>query len=52
MTGLWQVAGHNDLSADEARRLDLFYVDNWSMMKDLKILGRTVDAVFGASGPY
>ncbi|MEQ6901049.1 sugar transferase [Nocardioides sp. YIM 152588] len=52
MTGLWQVSGRNDLSIAEAQRLDIFYVDNWSMMKDLGILFRTVGAVFGSSGAY
>ncbi|TIC88402.1 sugar transferase [Nocardioides sp. GY 10113] len=52
MTGLWQVSGRNDLSAEEARRLDLFYVDNWSMMQDLSILARTFRAVVGSSGAY
>ena len=52
MTGLWQVSGRNDLSPEEARRLDLFYVDNWSMMQDLSILSRTVGAVFGSRGAY
>lgn len=52
MTGLWQVSGRNDLSAEEAIRLDLYYVDNWSMMQDLSILGKTVGAVFGSRGAY
>lgn len=52
MTGLWQVSGRNDLSQDEAVRLDLFYVDNWSMLQDLAILCRTVGAVFSSRGAY
>ena len=52
MTGLWQVSGRNDLSAEEAIRLDLYYVDNWSMMQDLSILGKTVGAVFSSRGAY
>lgn len=52
MTGLWQVSGRSELSLDEAIRLDLFYVDNWSMLQDISILGRTVGAVFGSSGAY
>jgi len=52
MTGLWQVSGRNDLTAEEARRLDLFYVDNWSMLQDLTILCRTFTAVFGSKGAY
>jgi exopolysaccharide biosynthesis polyprenyl glycosylphosphotransferase len=52
MTGLWQVSGRSDLSLEEAIRLDLYYVDNWSMIQDLTILARTFRAVFGSSGAY
>lgn len=52
MTGLWQVSGRSDLSADEAMRLDIFYVDNWSMLQDLSILTRTFGAVVGSKGAY
>ena len=52
MTGLWQVSGRSDLSWEDTVRLDLYYVDNWSMMQDLSILSRTVGAVFGSRGAY
>ena len=52
MTGLWQVSGRSNLSFDEAIRLDLYYVDNWSMLQDLSILARTFGAVFGSRGAY
>ena len=52
MTGLWQVSGRSDLSYDEALRLDMFYVDNWSMIQDLTILLRTLGAVLRARGAY
>jgi len=52
MTGLWQVSGRNDLTAEEAIRLDLYYVDNWSMVQDLSILARTASAVFSSRGAY
>jgi len=52
MTGLWQVSGRSQLSFDEAIRLDLYYVDNWSMMSDLIIMGKTVRAVLGSAGAY
>lgn len=52
MTGLWQVSGRSDLSWSEAIRLDLYYVDNWSMVQDLTILGRTFSAVFRSRGAY
>jgi exopolysaccharide biosynthesis polyprenyl glycosylphosphotransferase len=52
MTGLWQVSGRSDLSWAEAVRLDLYYVDNWSMLQDLYILTKTFGAVFGKRGAY
>ncbi len=52
MTGLWQVSGRSDLSWSETIRLDLYYVDNWSMVQDLTILARTFGAVFGSRGAY
>ena len=52
MTGLWQVSGRSELSWSEAIRLDLYYVDNWSMFQDLTILARTFGAVFGSRGAY
>lgn len=52
MTGLWQVSGRSDLSWDESVRLDLYYVDNWSMVIDLVIMIRTVKAVLASEGAY
>ncbi|MDI6910904.1 sugar transferase [Nocardioides sp.] len=52
MTGLWQVSGRSDLTWDEAVRLDLYYVDNWSVLQDLNILVKTVGAVLRARGAY
>ena len=52
MTGLWQVSGRSDLAFEEAIRLDLYYVDNWSMLQDLTILARTLGAVLGTRGAY
>ncbi|MDH3052493.1 sugar transferase [Gordonia alkanivorans] len=52
MTGLWQVSGRSDLSWEESVRLDLSYVENWSIMQDLVILWRTVRAVFSNEGAY
>jgi len=45
MTGLWQVSGRSSLDWDDAVRLDLFYVENWSLVGDIGILLRTVKAV-------
>jgi len=52
MTGLWQVSGRSQLSFDEAIRLDLYYIDNWSLTSDLVIMAKTVKAVLGKSGAY
>ncbi|WP_448631425.1 sugar transferase [Cellulomonas soli] len=52
LTGLWQVSGRADLSWDESVRLDLRYVDNWSVAMDLLILWKTGRAVLGSSGAY
>ena len=52
MTGLWQVSGRSDLSWEEAVRLDLRYVENWSLSLDLVILLRTLTAVVRPSGVW
>ncbi|WP_460599089.1 sugar transferase [Flexivirga lutea] len=52
LTGLWQVSGRSNLSWDESLRLDLRYVDNWSMTLDLQILWRTARAVVRGTGAY
>jgi exopolysaccharide biosynthesis polyprenyl glycosylphosphotransferase len=52
MTGLWQVSGRSDLPWEEAVRLDLRYVENWSLSLDLVILLRTMTAVVRSSGAY
>lgn len=52
ITGLWQVSGRSDLSWEDSVRLDLFYVENWSMVSDLIIAMKTVKAMLGHSGAY
>ena len=52
LTGLWQVSGRSDLSWDESVRLDLRYVENWSLALDLQILWKTVGVVCRRSGAY
>jgi exopolysaccharide biosynthesis polyprenyl glycosylphosphotransferase len=52
ITGLWQVSGRSNLTWEEAVRLDLSYVDNWSMMGDVVILARTIRAVLRHDGAY
>ncbi len=52
ITGLWQVSGRSDLPWDEAVRLDVRYVENWSFILDLQILWKTWSAVLSGSGAY
>ena len=52
ITGLWQVSGRSDLSWEEAVRLDLRYVENWSFALDLQILWKTWAAVIRGAGAY
>lgn len=50
MSGLWQVSGRSNLSWEESIRLDLYYVENWSLMTDVVILFKTFKAVFASTG--
>jgi exopolysaccharide biosynthesis polyprenyl glycosylphosphotransferase len=52
ITGLWQVSGRSDLSWDDAVRLDLYYVDNWSLVLDLHTMWRTIGVVLRRKGAY
>ncbi|WP_353828633.1 sugar transferase [Agromyces sp. SYSU T0242] len=52
ITGLWQTQGRSDLSWDDSVRLDLYYVENWSLTGDVIILYRTARAVLRAQGAY
>ena len=52
ITGLWQVSGRSDLPWDEAERLDVRYVENWSLVLDVQILWKTLSAVLRGSGAY
>ena len=52
LTGLWQVSGRSDLTWEESVRLDLFYVENWSLALDVMILWKTLPAVLFGRGAY
>lgn len=52
ITGLWQISGRSDLDWEDAIRLDLYYVENWSLMEDLMILYRTIRTVISPEGAY
>jgi exopolysaccharide biosynthesis polyprenyl glycosylphosphotransferase len=52
ITGLWQVSGRSNLTFDEMALLDIWYIENWSLGLDVKILLRTVPAVALGTGAY
>lgn len=52
LTGLWQVSGRSDRSFDDYVRLDLFYLENWSLAYDLFIIGKTMPVLLSRSGAY
>ena len=52
VTGWWQVNGRSDLSAEEAVRLDLFYIENWSLSLDLFVILKTIGVLLGRRGAY
>ncbi|WP_248704996.1 sugar transferase [Curtobacterium sp. MWU13-2055] len=52
ITGLWQVSGRSDLSWEDSVRLDLYYVENWSVFNDIVLLMKTLRAVVRTSGAY
>ncbi|HEX8859547.1 MAG TPA: sugar transferase [Actinomycetes bacterium] len=52
ITGLWQVSGRSELSFDEYVRLDLFYIENWSMLYDLFVVAKTIPILLMPRGAY
>ena len=52
ITGLWQVSGRSELSFDEYVRLDLFYIENWSLAYDLFMIAKTIPMLLTARGAY
>ncbi|MFQ6014990.1 MAG: undecaprenyl-phosphate glucose phosphotransferase [Anaerolineae bacterium] len=52
MSGLWQVSGRSELSFDEMVMLDIYYIENWSLGLDFKIMLRTIPTVIFANGAY
>jgi lipopolysaccharide/colanic/teichoic acid biosynthesis glycosyltransferase len=52
ITGLWQVSGRSNLSWDDSVRLDLYYVENWSLSLDAMIVWKTFFAVLGRDGAF
>jgi exopolysaccharide biosynthesis polyprenyl glycosylphosphotransferase len=52
LTGLWQVSGRSTVPFDEMVKLDLYYIENWSLSLDLKIVCKTIPVVFSGFGAY
>jgi lipopolysaccharide/colanic/teichoic acid biosynthesis glycosyltransferase len=52
LTGMWQVNGRHALSRYETVRLDLRYIENWSLIFDLQILWKTCSVIFRGAGAY
>jgi exopolysaccharide biosynthesis polyprenyl glycosylphosphotransferase len=50
LTCLWQASGRNEIDFDEWMRMDMEYIDNWSLSRDIKIILRTIPAVLFAKG--
>jgi exopolysaccharide biosynthesis polyprenyl glycosylphosphotransferase len=52
VTGLWQVSGRNRLTFEQMVRLDIYYIENWSLWLDIKILLRTIPVVLRGDNTY
>ena len=52
MSGYWQISGRSNLSFEDMVRLDLYYIENWSLSFDIKIILKTLSAVFRREGAY
>jgi exopolysaccharide biosynthesis polyprenyl glycosylphosphotransferase len=52
LTGMWQVSGRSQMGFDEYKRLDLYYVDNWSLAHDVRICARTIGVVLTRRGAF
>jgi lipopolysaccharide/colanic/teichoic acid biosynthesis glycosyltransferase len=52
MTGLWQISGRSDLTFDEMCLLDIYYIENWSLWLDVRIILRTIPLFFFGRGAY
>jgi lipopolysaccharide/colanic/teichoic acid biosynthesis glycosyltransferase len=52
MSGYWQISGRSNLSFEDMVRLDLYYIENWSLSFDVKIILKTLGAVLKREGAY
>ena len=52
VTGLWQISGRSDLSFEDMVKLDIYYIDNWSIKLDIKIILKTIPVIIFGRGAY
>ena len=52
LTGYWQISGQSNLSFEDMVRLDLYYIENWSLSLDIRILLKALSAVLRGEGSY
>jgi lipopolysaccharide/colanic/teichoic acid biosynthesis glycosyltransferase len=52
ITGLWQVSGRSELPFEDMIRLDIYYIENWSLWMDFRIVLRTIPTVLFGRGAY
>jgi lipopolysaccharide/colanic/teichoic acid biosynthesis glycosyltransferase len=52
ISGYWQISGRSDLSFEDMVKLDLYYIENWSLTLDIWIILKTLGAVLGHKGAY
>lgn len=52
ITGLWQISGHSDLTFEEMVLLDIYYIENWSLGLDVRILLQTIPHLLSRKGAY
>jgi len=52
ITGVWQASGRSDISFEQWVKMDLFYIENWSLWLDLQIIFKTIVVVFKRKGAY
>ena len=52
LTGLWQVSGRSDLTFDESCLLDIYYIENWSLALDIRIMVQTIPHMLFGRGAY
>lgn len=52
LTGLWQISGRSDLTFDEGCLLDIYYIENWSLAMDIRLILQTIPYLFSGRGAY